>query len=305
MAEVVSAYAQAYFKDAILVFLGILGGGFVSLYFYRKSARLRRISFHVSYDRFTWVDRKKYDTFQISFNDREVSNPHITHISIWNSGNETLQRSDISTQDPLLINLENGEILTATIIKQTRVAIDPKLTIGAGRKNLIDYDFLDPGDGFLIEILFDSTNFTHADQSKLISGTIKNTEISNVSDVTYDDHKNIYGLAGTSALSAIAVLFIVILYMQIIDAYEASAFPLIISKIISIIMSIAIVAGCIATIYSRMFGSRMPRSISKHDFISERHDLILAQSREALQIERAAYLEAREGDVSMRGNNRG
>lgn len=121
MIEAVSAYAQAYFKDIALVLLGILGGGFVSLYFYRKSARLRRLSFHVSYDRFTWVDRKKYDTFQISYKDREVSNPHITHISIWNSGNETLQRSDISIQDPLLINLGYADSLVGPTCRASRV----------------------------------------------------------------------------------------------------------------------------------------------------------------------------------------
>lgn len=74
-------------------------------------------------------------------------------IIIWNDGRSPIRGNDISSSDPLRFAFEEGAvILDADIVKRTRDAND--LRIEKNDNELcIAFDFLNPGDGAVIEIL--------------------------------------------------------------------------------------------------------------------------------------------------------
>jgi hypothetical protein len=75
---------------------------------------------------------------------------------VWNCGNVTLNNSDISKVDPLGFGQSGIEILETAPIWSTRDSTNPKLTIDASKtKIFLEFDFLDPGDGFGVQFLAD------------------------------------------------------------------------------------------------------------------------------------------------------
>jgi len=94
-----------------------------------------------------------------------------TYIIFWNSGKALLRGADIVQEDPLRCEFSEGSrVLAARIIKNSRVANKFALDNQAEfpHKLMIAFDYLDPGDGAVIEVL-------HTDTKRYpeIVGTVK------------------------------------------------------------------------------------------------------------------------------------
>jgi len=100
------------------------------------------------------------DEVTVLFNEVPVPRLTKTYVVFWNRGKKTLKGEDVVDSDRLRIELPpDAEIMKATIRKVTRavnqfaVRVDPD----APNARICDFDYLDAGDGALIEILHTGT----------------------------------------------------------------------------------------------------------------------------------------------------
>jgi hypothetical protein len=107
---------------------------------------------------------------EITFDGHPVPQLTVSQCFLWNAGNASISGSDIVPSDPLRVEFEEtDEILKARLVRGTRevnnVEIDspPK-----AHRAFLRFDFLDPGDGAVIELVH-----TSALRVPRVKGTIK------------------------------------------------------------------------------------------------------------------------------------
>lgn len=111
------------------------------------------------------------DEVEISFGNKTVPRLTRSFVIFWNDGTSTIDGENIVRDDRLRLELEDKEeILKSSIIKRTREANKVRSTIDATNPNVatIDFEYLDAGDGVVIELLHTSTK-----RHPIIAGTIK------------------------------------------------------------------------------------------------------------------------------------
>jgi len=74
----------------------------------------------------------------------------------WNFGEKTINGRDIVESDTLRIEMgQDSSILSATVLKRSRDVIGATCSFGSASPSTasIQFDYLDPGDGFVVEVL--------------------------------------------------------------------------------------------------------------------------------------------------------
>ncbi|BDU10060.1 hypothetical protein PRtIB026_A49500 [Pseudomonas sp. RtIB026] len=88
--------------------------------------------------------------------------PRLTRsmVVLWNSGENTILGSDVVDADPLRVCVgSDGEILSASVIKETRSVNDFKIrppSPHAPNEAIFEFNYFDSGDGVVVEILHTS-----------------------------------------------------------------------------------------------------------------------------------------------------
>ena len=100
-----------------------------------------------------------------------VQRVYIQFLRFANFGKSAIRRNDIANNDPITIHINHGQVLDVSLVKSTRDICNISLGTGkSGEESFeipIFFDFLDNGDGCLIQVLSDSRE-TRA----TISGTV-------------------------------------------------------------------------------------------------------------------------------------
>lgn len=96
------------------------------------------------------------DKLQINYEGQPVHNLSLTRIAMWNKGPAAVRGSDIPEGDPISISFEeNSKILRAEVSKTTRDINQFTAVMGTSpefSKVLVNFEFLDSGDGALLSI---------------------------------------------------------------------------------------------------------------------------------------------------------
>lgn len=104
--------------------------------------------------------RDRIPQLNISFKGIPISTLTVSRVAIWNAGSEPLLNSALVRSDHLRINVRDGAILESSVLKTTNRATD--FRVGAhildkpfGNTVAVEvaFDFLNPGDGGVIEIV--------------------------------------------------------------------------------------------------------------------------------------------------------
>lgn len=154
-----STVQHPYFQlsVAILAPLSII----ISYVLYRRSLRIRipRYAFNgrtiVSASRAAIPDLKFY------YKDVAQQKVSVTRLGVWNDGRETIRRSDLILGDPLRIEFpEDVSVLDVSVISETASGMRVDFSHGEfGGKEclLLNFDFLDYRDGFLLQLIHNGT----------------------------------------------------------------------------------------------------------------------------------------------------
>jgi hypothetical protein len=95
----------------------------------------------------------------VNFKGIQVPRLSQSMLVFWNAGTTTIRGSDVVNADPVRIELPNGtQILDARVTKSTRAVnqFQIGLDIATPSRALLNFDFLDPGDGARITFLHTS-----------------------------------------------------------------------------------------------------------------------------------------------------
>lgn len=145
-----------------LVSVVSLGVGFASivlaLILYRASKPRRLLAYATRTFRIISDKAQKVAGLKVLYNERAVRSLSLTRLGIWNAGNEALRRTDIPSVSPPVIHARKGvSILKAQILETTSSANRIELTPFEGEVSgyAIGFEFLDPGDGALFNIVHD------------------------------------------------------------------------------------------------------------------------------------------------------
>ncbi|RYZ90710.1 MAG: hypothetical protein EOP06_07575 [Proteobacteria bacterium] len=142
----------AWFGLLIGTVLGIAGLWF-GVYSYRQSrqiTRLRSMEGHTALMGPSPVEAE--DRLRILFDNVDVPRLTSSSFGFWNDGTTTIRGDDIVKLDPLVIRVNGGSILRATMEAATRPQIDVHVR-EADDHVFFTFDYLDPGDGFKIQLL--------------------------------------------------------------------------------------------------------------------------------------------------------
>ena len=98
--------------------------------------------------------KSKIDKLFIQYDGETIENLSITKFYIWNSGNEVINKSDIVNSRPLsIIGSEPASILDAQIIKANEETNAFSIVDIKKQRVAFDFDYVDQGDGFVVQIL--------------------------------------------------------------------------------------------------------------------------------------------------------
>jgi len=93
------------------------------------------------------------EELEIRYKGQMVKRVTVTKFYIWNSGTTTVQGSQITKIDPLrILAPETTILLKAVVLRQVRTVTLANVALDQNNSAIISFDFLDPGDGFSIEL---------------------------------------------------------------------------------------------------------------------------------------------------------
>ncbi len=165
--------------SVLLAVAGLLGGGLISwaiTFVYFKKAQTRKLLCYATHSaNYLGYDNGDFHDLTVRLGDKQLKNPFRYTLYVWNCGNVTINRSDISTIDPLAFGRNDIEILETNPIWTTRESTNSHVMLDAAKKRLsFEFDFLDPNDGFAVQFLADKSNSDAWWQTNLqCYGTIK------------------------------------------------------------------------------------------------------------------------------------
>jgi hypothetical protein len=150
-------------------FLGLIGliSGYI---FYRRSLREPRLVYQSNAVKLIGKDESLPEEIDILYKGKSVSRLTRTYIIFWNSGKATIDGRNIVDEDPLRLELKDGEFLTKRIISSTRDVNNFKIYTKEDEPNKLffTFDFLDSDDGVVIELLHSAS-----ESYPVIKGTIR------------------------------------------------------------------------------------------------------------------------------------
>jgi hypothetical protein len=257
------------YTGSVIGIVGILVGSILSYIFFRKSRIGPRPTYQMAATRvignYSALLNKKVEIF---FEGNKVERVSKTQIVLWNSGTSTINGSDIVSSDPInFIFSKESRIVDVTIISCARDVNDLKVEINSIETNKVNctFDFLDPGDGGIIELIHTDSNVY-----PIVGGTIKGVHkgfvdkgiitlpILPISKLIRKNRKL------KITLSVIASLTLILILLQYIFSYlvdKSSLFYLGNSKIF-ITMALALAGGA-TTALLKDWGTRrqFPKSL--------------------------------------------
>lgn len=102
-----------------------------------------------------WLTRGDLD---INFDGKKLTRVSRTYLALWNHRGDTVMAADVLPSDPLRITVEDDdEILQTRVVSLSRLQIAPDVTPG-GKGAMLTFTFLDPGDGFIVEVMHRGTS---------------------------------------------------------------------------------------------------------------------------------------------------
>ncbi len=143
--------------------VGLIGLG-TSIYFFIQSRTLKQIAWKTEDSKLIEENITKIENVQVSYQGKPVNRLKSSRITFWNSGSTVIDTDDIAAADPLGVKTD-AEILSGKVIQTTNGANQVQVTI-KNRSAEIIFDFLNPLDGAIIELMLEGNAIDFSGQIK-------------------------------------------------------------------------------------------------------------------------------------------
>jgi hypothetical protein len=144
----------------------------------RRTRQRPELRYALDFDRILSPDSNLFDRgLYMTLGANRIDSISRTRIALWNHRGDTIRNGDILDTDPLRVQLKDGdEALQARVLGTSRKQLEVHATIDSAKPSSvqIDFNFLDVGDGALIEII-------HRGPSEpTVLGTLQGADVRNV-----------------------------------------------------------------------------------------------------------------------------
>lgn len=113
---------------------------------------------------------QQIDGLNISYKSKTIESLTVTKYVFWNKGSETINSSDFPSTSKLKIKIKNdSKILDSNIIFTKNETNNVSCELKNNEEALLQFDYLDKGEGFVVQLIHTSTN----DNDLCVEGTIK------------------------------------------------------------------------------------------------------------------------------------
>ena len=256
---------------AIVTALSILGllvgviGIVLTIAFYSKS----RLAYQVrDFPLVGQPGATPYGAVTILFNDSAVPRVTVTQLAFWNAGKTTVRRADIVEKDPISLSFDKDTvILGSRALRASKSVNDVQLVLDTDSRfrALLTFDYLDRGDGAILEIMH-----TGSGQAKIAGsvrgfpkgvenwGVLQNWEGPNRSD-------------GWKFIAVLAGVALLVFFINLPQTSFATRHPLVSSILFYIVITIIVLFGVLlisafgfaGVLWVRTAQKRLPKSLGR------------------------------------------
>ncbi|MDN5097065.1 hypothetical protein O8C85_00775 [Aliarcobacter butzleri] len=141
----------------------------LTIFFYYKSKKTKEPRY--LYKSFSLIENSlsALDGLEIIYNKEKIDTLTLTKFAIWNNGNDVIEGSDVARSDKLRISLaKDKKIINVKSIFNRKIANNILIEI-SNNEVLINFDFLDFGDGAIFEVYHTG----NVNEKITMNGTIK------------------------------------------------------------------------------------------------------------------------------------
>jgi len=156
--------------------VGFAGVALAILFYFRSKGK-SRLSYQIEDFSVVGDARAKFpNELEIRFEGSAVPRVTSAVIIIWNSGDTTVNQNQIIDSDRLRLEINDGSILRSKVLNKTREVIAADSVNNSKNTVLINFEFLDPNDGFIVEVIHSGTTGDlnlHGTLKGLLNGIVK------------------------------------------------------------------------------------------------------------------------------------
>jgi hypothetical protein len=250
---------QMYGKDVGFAVLGILGGGVISFFLYRRSLLRTEISYACEYTRFLWSRIPAFSNITLTHEGQQLRDPRRVLFYVWNSGNTTIEGAKIARADPVRLRAGDVHIINAAIVKTSRDVICAGVQPHVDGDIRIDFDYLDAGDGFVIEALYDCTqNKDRINNCPELLGTIKGVKGPPINRDIAFENRALKHFGQSTALLLSLLASSALLVFQIFEIVDERSWFLLVPKILTAALLLLLSIGMIVALLYTLQSYRIP-----------------------------------------------
>lgn len=143
---------------------------FLGIVFFFASRKKKDFRYSYNSNRLIKDFTQQIDGLNISYKTESIESLTVTKYVFWNKGNETINSSDFPSTSKLRIKIKGDfKILDSNIIFTKNETNNVKCELINNEEVLLTFDYLDKGEGFVVQLIHTSPN----NKDLYVNGTIK------------------------------------------------------------------------------------------------------------------------------------
>ena len=177
LSQALDAIGRHPITPLLSIGLGLMGV-LLAIVFYVRGKRYRTLEYEVTSHTLVENLTALLDGLEVLFRGSTQERITVARIAIWNAGNETIRKDDLTPVSPFGVCVGSGAtVLDSRLARCLQpanqvAALDPRPALGEYDATMIPitFDYLDPGDGFVLQIVHTGTSETRVETAGVVKG---------------------------------------------------------------------------------------------------------------------------------------
>jgi hypothetical protein len=226
--------------------------GLIAVYFYFRSRRFKHL---VCTYATTRLQTKAHPEVEILFRKQAISNLTRILVCCWNAGNEEIRKADVPRGAILRLASPESRVLSVTVLASSTDAIGARATRDSNDCVRVDFEYLNPQEGAVLEILAEMGS--PAANTLSVSAPVIGARPSTV--LHYDPRKESWVEGPLAGLVSVAGVTSMVAVAQREDRMGASGLVLMVTAIFGCIVVVTSLFGVYAFSIRRRRARCLPK----------------------------------------------